>query len=64
MLRMITALTALAFIALTAACTDTAPLTGSRGYCDVNNGASCTGVEGSGDCQPCPDTPRTARTLR
>lgn len=52
MLRMITAL---ACIALTmAACADVTPATGKQAYCTVGTHESCNGMEGSGDCQPCP----------
>lgn len=47
-------LLAIAFILTTAGCADTGALSGSRGYCEVDSGHSCMGLEGDGSCQPCP----------
>lgn len=54
MMRRIATVMALALITLAgSAC---ASLPGSPGYCTAGTRSACMGLEGNGDCQPCPAT--------
>lgn len=50
------ALTTLALAALTmAGCADVPSKEATNSYCTVGTGNGCPSLEGSGDCQPCPE---------
>jgi hypothetical protein len=41
---------------MTAGCANMQPVTAEDSYCIAETGQSCSELEGSGDCQPCPRT--------